>query len=108
MALAAIRGGSRALDIARGGLKLEAMAPRAFPVIYSHSVAAAATFYVRLGFQQTFRLPPEGEPGYVSLRRGDAELGIEIDRPRCRTPINEDSSQPMRGVMLWVCWPPAR
>jgi lactoylglutathione lyase len=52
------------------------MALRAFPVIYSHSVAAAAGFYGRLGFQETFRLPPEGEPGYVSLRRGDAELGI--------------------------------
>jgi lactoylglutathione lyase len=54
-------------------------ATRAFPVIYSRHVATAEAFYVRLGFEETFRLPPEGEPGYVSLRRGDAELGIVSD-----------------------------
>jgi lactoylglutathione lyase len=52
------------------------MATRAFPIIYSSAVARAEEFYVRLGFVETFRLPPEGEPGYVSLRRGEAELGI--------------------------------
>jgi len=52
------------------------MATRAFAVIYSTSVPESLRFYAGLGFQETFRLPPEGEPGYVSLRRGDAEMGI--------------------------------
>ena len=52
------------------------MANRAFAVIYSSSVAAAEAFYASLGFQETARMPDDGEPGYVSLRRGDAELGI--------------------------------
>jgi lactoylglutathione lyase len=52
------------------------MATRAFAVIYSRAVADSLRFYTELGFQETFRLPPEGEPGYVSLRRGEAELGI--------------------------------
>jgi lactoylglutathione lyase len=52
------------------------MATRSFPVIYSRTVAEAEQFYLSFGFQETFRLPPEGEPGYVSLRRGESELGI--------------------------------
>lgn len=52
------------------------MASRAFAVIYSRSVADSLRFYSALGFEESFRLPPEGEPGYVSLRRGEAEMGI--------------------------------
>jgi lactoylglutathione lyase len=57
-------------------LRLAGMATRAFPVVYSRSVVDALHFYTSLGFQETFRLPAEGEPGYVSLRRGDSELGL--------------------------------
>jgi lactoylglutathione lyase len=49
---------------------------RAFPVVYARDVSAVAAFYARLGFEEHFRLPPEGEPGYVGLRRGDAELAV--------------------------------
>lgn len=51
---------------------------RAFPVIYSSDVEQAARFYVDwLGFEERFRLPPEGEAGYVGLARsGGAELAI--------------------------------
>lgn len=52
------------------------MASRAFAVIYSRSVTDSLRFYSALGFKESFRLPPEGEPGYVSLRRGEAEMGI--------------------------------
>ena len=59
------------------------MASRAFAVIYSTSVVATEDFYVGLGFEETARMPDEGEPGYVSLRRGDAELGIvSVEWPR--------------------------
>jgi lactoylglutathione lyase len=52
------------------------MPERAFPVIYSSDVERSARFYQRLGFEPHFRLPPEGEAGYVGLRRGAHELAI--------------------------------
>ena len=52
------------------------MAERAFPVIYSTDVERSVCFYQRLGFVSHFRLPPNGEAGYVGLRRGDHELAI--------------------------------
>jgi lactoylglutathione lyase len=55
------------------------MAERAFPVIFAKDVAATAGFYERLGFARHFQLPPEGEPGYVGLRRGTHELAVVAD-----------------------------
>jgi lactoylglutathione lyase len=49
---------------------------RAFPVVYARDVSTVAAFYERLGFEEHFRLPPEGEPGYVGLRRSGAELAV--------------------------------
>jgi lactoylglutathione lyase len=49
---------------------------RAFPVIYAANVERSVRFYEGLGFEEHFRLPPDGEPGYVGLRRGDSELGV--------------------------------
>lgn len=52
------------------------MADRSFPVVYATDVDATATFYERLGFERHVQLPPEGEPGYVGLRRPGGELAI--------------------------------
>jgi lactoylglutathione lyase len=52
------------------------MAERAFPVVYARDITLTVGFYQRLGFQEHVRLPPEGEAGYVGLRRGDYELAI--------------------------------
>jgi lactoylglutathione lyase len=52
------------------------MAERAFPVIYAARVSECAAFYEALGFTRRFRLPPEGEPGYIGLQRGTAELAV--------------------------------
>jgi lactoylglutathione lyase len=52
------------------------MAERAFPVIFARRVSTTAGFYERLGFARHFQLPPEGEPGYVGLRRGSAEVAV--------------------------------
>jgi lactoylglutathione lyase len=52
------------------------MAERAFPVIFRRKVTATAEFYERLGFQRQYQLPPDGDPGYVGLRRGAAELAV--------------------------------
>ena len=52
------------------------MATRAFPVVYASNVEQTARFWERLGFAQFFRLPDDGAPGYVGLRRGHAELAV--------------------------------
>ncbi|MES4890699.1 VOC family protein [Streptomyces sp. NPDC096012] len=52
------------------------MQERAFPLIFAERVSATAEFYERLGFTRLRQDPPEGEPAYVSLRRGTAELAV--------------------------------
>jgi lactoylglutathione lyase len=51
---------------------------RAFPIVYASDVDRAAQFWELLGFRRHVQLPPDGEPGYIGLRRGDpgAELAI--------------------------------
>jgi lactoylglutathione lyase len=53
---------------------------RAFPVIYAADVERSAGFWKKLGFEEQFRLPPEGEPGYVGLRRGNWELAVTTEQ----------------------------
>src|SRR5438309_2109007 len=52
------------------------MARRSFPIVYASDVETSARFYERLGFERHFRLPAEGEPGYVGLRRDVGEVAI--------------------------------
>ena len=51
-------------------------AGRAFPVVYAEHVATTAAFYESLGFARHFQFPAEGDPGYIGLRRGDAEVAV--------------------------------
>ena len=53
---------------------------RAFPIVYVSDVLRAEAFYVQLGFRRAYQHPPEGEPGFVNLRLGDAELGLVHER----------------------------
>jgi lactoylglutathione lyase len=56
---------------------------RAFPVLYAEDVAGLAAFYARLGFAEQFRLPNDGAPGYIGLRRDEAELAVvTVESPR--------------------------
>lgn len=59
----------------------------AFPVIYARDVKAASGFYERLGVEQHYRFPPDGEPEYVGLQRDGTDLGI----------VHESSPQQMIG-----------
>ncbi|MFI6206019.1 VOC family protein [Streptomyces sp. NPDC051041] len=52
------------------------MQERAFPLIFADRVTATAEFYERLGFTRQRQNPPEGEPTYIALRRGQAELAV--------------------------------
>ncbi len=52
------------------------MSDRAFPIISVDDLPASQRFYERLGFSQTYRFPPEGEPAFVTMERGSSSLGI--------------------------------
>ena len=52
------------------------MAERAFPIISVPDLPATRRFYEQLGFTQTFQFPPEGEPGFVTMERGESSIGI--------------------------------
>ena len=52
------------------------MTTRAFPVIFAQHVSTTAAFYEQMGFQRHFQLPPDGEPGYVGLRRDTSEIAV--------------------------------
>jgi lactoylglutathione lyase len=50
---------------------------RAFPVVYVRDVGAALAFYVGvLGWEEQYRFPADGEPGYVGLKRDASDLGL--------------------------------
>jgi lactoylglutathione lyase len=60
-------------------------------VIYTRDVAREVAFYEELlGFEKQYQFPPDGEAGYVSLRRDEADLGI----------VHESSPQEMFGASL--------
>ena len=52
------------------------MTDRAFPIISVGDLPATRMFYERLGFSQTYQFPPEGEPGFVTMDRGESSIGI--------------------------------
>src|SRR6185437_7217272 len=52
------------------------MTERAFPLLFARCLATAADFYAQLGFIEYIRHPATGEPTYLGLRRGHAEIGL--------------------------------
>jgi lactoylglutathione lyase len=48
----------------------------AFPIIIVRDLLATRRFYELLGFAQTYQFPPVGEPGFVTMTRGAASIGI--------------------------------
>lgn len=52
------------------------MTDRAFPVVFAQRPSTTADFYERLGFVRHVQLPPNGEPGYIGLRRGSYEVAV--------------------------------
>jgi steroid delta-isomerase-like uncharacterized protein len=78
------------------------MPGRAFPVVYSREVERSVGFYRRLGFEPHFRFQPDGEAGYVSLRRGDTDLGIvAAEWPEQRIGV-EVGSKPRFELFVYV------
>jgi lactoylglutathione lyase len=79
------------------------VALRAFPVIYAKDVDAVASFYARLGFEEQARLPQEdGTPGFVGLRRDQAELAVVTEAsPRMLAGV-EPGPGPRHELFVYV------
>lgn len=52
------------------------MGAEAFPIISVRDLPATRSFYERLGFSQAYQFPADGEPGFVTMERGTAAIGI--------------------------------
>lgn len=76
---------------------------RAFPVLYARDVEGVAAFYVRLGFEEHFRLPdPDGAPGFIGLRRDGAELAVTTEEsPRMLAGV-EPGPGPRHELFVYV------
>jgi lactoylglutathione lyase len=76
---------------------------RAFPVLYAKDVEAVAGFYVRLGFEEHFRMPAaDGSAGYIGLRRDTAELAVTVeDSPRMLAGV-EPGDGPRHELFVYV------
>lgn len=62
---------------------------RAFPVLYARDVQRLAAFYASLGFAVQSQIPgPDGQIGFIGLRRGVSELAV----------THEHSSEMLAGV----------
>ena len=59
-------------------------ASRVMPMLSVKNMREALAFYRGvLGGEQVYQFPPEGEPGFLTLRFGETELGIGLlsDKP---------------------------
>ncbi|MQA75499.1 MAG: hypothetical protein GEU88_14355 [Solirubrobacterales bacterium] len=79
------------------------MTLRAFPVLHAKDVEAVAAFYLLLGFSERSRLPgPDGDAGFIGLRRGDAELGVTTEEsPRMLAGV-EPGAGPRGELFIYV------
>lgn len=84
-------------------LDSRAVVLRAFPVIYARDVETVAAFYVRLGFEEQFRMPgQDGTVGFVGLRRETAELAVTTeDSPRMLAGV-EPGPGPRHELFVYV------
>lgn len=79
------------------------MGLRAFPVLYAKDVEAVAAFYRVLGFEERSRMPAaDGAPGFIGLRRDDAELAVTTeDSPRILAGV-EPGNGPRHELFVYV------
>ena len=79
------------------------MPQRAFPVVYARDVERSVGFYQRLGFAAHFRLPPQGEAGYVGLHRGSHELAVTtVDAPQQLIGVQVGAGPPRFELFVYV------
>jgi catechol 2,3-dioxygenase-like lactoylglutathione lyase family enzyme len=73
--------------------------------IYSDDIERSLEFYRDLGFEETFRTPPDGTPVHVELMLDGFKLGIADAKSVVATHgLDVDLSRPGRGIeiALWT------
>jgi lactoylglutathione lyase len=74
--------------------------PRSFPIVYVRDVPKALDFYTSLlGYEEQSRMPPEGDPMFVGLRRDQSELGL-VHESSPKTLINQGIGDGARFEMF--------
>jgi len=69
------------------------MFTEAFPIVTVPDLPETVAFYRDLlGFRESYRFPPEGDPQFVTLKLGTSELGLGAD----------EASGPAAGYALCV------
>jgi catechol 2,3-dioxygenase-like lactoylglutathione lyase family enzyme len=72
-------------------------------ILFSENVPRAVTFYTRLGFSETFRVPKEGEPIHVDLALDGYTIGIaSVDSTRDDHGLNPVPKGQRAAVILWT------
>ena len=78
------------------------MSLRAFPVVYAHEVQPMVEFYEELGFSISLRVPEQGEAGYVTMVRDEAEMAIvDAEWPARQTSL-EMGTEPRFEMFVYV------
>jgi catechol 2,3-dioxygenase-like lactoylglutathione lyase family enzyme len=72
-------------------------------ILFSEDVPRAAAFYARLGFEETFRVPADGEPIHVDLVLDGTKLGIaSVASTRDDHGLDPVPSGQRAAVILWT------
>ncbi|SDG74264.1 VOC family protein [Pelagibacterium luteolum] len=71
------------------------------PMLSVADMAASLQFYrERLGGQQSYQFPPEGEPEFLTLKFGASEIGIGRISA---TPLHGQPQRPATGHRIELC-----
>ena len=72
-------------------------------VLFSNDISRAVTFYSRLGFTQTFRVPIEGEPIHVDLALDGYKIGIaSVASTRADHGLDPIAEGQCAAIVLWT------
>jgi catechol 2,3-dioxygenase-like lactoylglutathione lyase family enzyme len=72
-------------------------------ILFSEDVERAAAFYARLGFEESFRVPTEGDPIHVDLVLDGTKLGIaSVASTRDDHGLDPVARGQRAAVILWT------
>jgi predicted enzyme related to lactoylglutathione lyase len=72
-------------------------------ILFSEDVSRAAAFYAQLGFEESFRVPAEGEPIHVDLVLDGTKLGIaSVASTRADHGLDPVPRGQRAAVILWT------
>jgi predicted enzyme related to lactoylglutathione lyase len=71
--------------------------------LYSRDLPRAMAFYAELGFVETFRTPPSGDPVHVELKLDGFTLGIAtVEAARAHHGLHPDGDGRSIEIVVWT------